>query len=48
MIQVVALATGVAGVVVAPRHAPAWVVATAVAAVAVVTGIVPRSASTTP
>jgi arsenical pump membrane protein len=44
VIQVVALATGVAGVVVAPRHVPAWVVATAVAAVAVVTGIVPRSA----
>ena len=44
MIQVVALATGVAGVVVAPRRIPAWVVATVVAAVAVVTGIVPRSA----
>ena len=44
VIQVVALATGVAGVVVAPRHIPAWVVAVAVAAVAVVTGIVPRSA----
>ena len=44
MIQVVALATGVAGVVVAPRRIPAWVVAVAVAAVAVVTGIVPLSA----
>ena len=44
MIQVVALATGVAGVVVAPRRIPAWAVATAVAAVAVVTGIVPLSA----
>ncbi len=44
VIQVVALATGVAGVVVAPRHIPAWAVAIAVAAVAVVTGIVPLSA----
>jgi arsenical pump membrane protein len=44
VIQLVALATGVAGVVVAPRRIPAWVVATAVAAVAVVAGIVPRSA----
>ena len=44
MIQVAALATGVAGVVVAPGRIPAWVVATAVAAVAVVTGIVPRAA----
>ena len=44
MIQVVALATGVAGVVAAPRRIPAWAVATAVAAVAVITGIVPLSA----
>ncbi len=44
MIQVVALATGVAGIAVAPRRVPAWVVASVVAAVAVMTGIVPRSA----
>ena len=44
MIQVVALATGLAGIAAAPRRIPAWAVASAVAAVAVMTGIVPPSA----
>jgi arsenical pump membrane protein len=44
MIQVAALATGVAGVVIAPRRVPAWAMASVVATVAVITGIVPVSA----